>query len=235
MLGIMNYLGNPCQAPQRYINHCEDWHQQRQIKLGTTHAKSYMKRQMPSRLRYSLSSTVKKNLILRNWCIRCRIRDRFSTGHRHLWFPWDETPDNIALHPMAFAYEPHQHRSKVQQHREALGILHGLEKFHHCCFNCKVSIIKDHKPLVAVFKKAVATLLQRLQWFLLCINQWRIRILYKPGLWLHTTYWLCSYTHSEGKDEEIAGMSLTIDAVEACTDIPECMIVEEMQHRQMVT
>ena len=46
--------------------------------------------------------------------------------------------------------------------REALGILYGLEKFHHYCFKREVSIITDHKPLVVIFKKDVATLLQRL-------------------------------------------------------------------------
>ena len=41
--------------------------------------------------------------------------------------------------------------------REALGILHGLKKFHHYCFAREVSIIINHKPLVAIFKKDVTT------------------------------------------------------------------------------
>ena len=36
---------------------------------------------------------------------------------------------------------------------EALGILHVLERFCHYCFAREVSIITDHKPLVAIFKK----------------------------------------------------------------------------------
>ena len=47
--------------------------------------------------------------------------------------------------------------------REVLGILHGLEKFHHYCFTCEVSVITDHKPMVAIFKKNVASLSQRLK------------------------------------------------------------------------
>ena len=47
--------------------------------------------------------------------------------------------------------------------REALGILHGLEKFHHYYFAKKVSIITNHKLLMIIFKKDVATLSQRLQ------------------------------------------------------------------------
>ena len=34
--------------------------------------------------------------------------------------------------------------------REALGILNGLEKFHHNYFAKKVYVSSDHKPLVAM-------------------------------------------------------------------------------------
>ena len=47
--------------------------------------------------------------------------------------------------------------------REVLGILHGLEKFNHYCFVREVSIIPEHKPLVAIFKKEVATISQGIQ------------------------------------------------------------------------
>ena len=35
--------------------------------------------------------------------------------------------------------------------RGALGILHGLKKFHHYCFAREVLVITDHKQLVAIF------------------------------------------------------------------------------------
>ena len=47
--------------------------------------------------------------------------------------------------------------------REALGILHGLKKFHHYCFMRKVHVINNHKPLVSIFKKDLAMLLQQIQ------------------------------------------------------------------------
>ena len=53
----------------------------------------------------------------------------------------DVVPDNTILCPVAFA-------SNIE--REALGILHGLKKFHHYCFAREVLIITDHKPLVAI-------------------------------------------------------------------------------------
>ena len=47
--------------------------------------------------------------------------------------------------------------------RETLGILYGLEKFHHYCFAREVSIIMDYKPLIAILKKDITTLSQRHQ------------------------------------------------------------------------
>ena len=71
-------------------------------------------------------------------------------------------PDNIILHPITFASKSlmgAEHRySNIEC--EALGILHGLEKFHHYCFGKEVLMITDHKPLVSMFKKDVATLSQ---------------------------------------------------------------------------
>ena len=39
----------------------------------------------------------------------------------------------------------------------------------------------DHKPLVVIFKKDIATLSQQIQHILLRIYQYRVRILYKPA------------------------------------------------------
>ena len=41
--------------------------------------------------------------------------------------------------------------------------------------------------------------------------------------------WLSRHNNNEGKDEEILGMSLIINAVETCTDIPKCMMAEEIR------
>ena len=44
--------------------------------------------------------------------------------------------------------------------REAMGILHGLKKFHHYCFAREVGIIINCRPLVAMLKKDIANLSQ---------------------------------------------------------------------------
>ena len=58
-------------------------------------------------------------------------------------------PDNTILHPIAFASKSltgaEWRYSNIE--REALGILHILEKFHHYCFGREVLIITDHNHL----------------------------------------------------------------------------------------
>ena len=97
---------------------------------------------------------------------------------------WDEISDNKAFFPIAFSSKSLSSTewwySNVEW--EALGILHGLQKFHHYCFTKEVYIITDHKPLVAMASKDVATLSQWLQYIMLCIHQYSMCLLYKPDL-----------------------------------------------------
>ena len=79
--------------------------------------------------------------------------------------PRDILPDNTILRPFTFARKSlnSMEQGYSNMEREALGILCGLERFHHYCFAREVSIITDYMPLVAIFKKDVATLSQRIQ------------------------------------------------------------------------
>ena len=74
--------------------------------------------------------------------------------------PKDNAPDNTILRPILFTSKTltsaEQKYSNIE--RGALGILHGLNKFHHYWYVREISIITDHQPLVAIFKKDVATL-----------------------------------------------------------------------------
>ena len=80
-------------------------------------------------------------------------------------FPRDKAPDNSILRPIAFASNrlSSAERRYSNIEREALGTLHNLKKFHHYCFVREVSIITDHQPLVAIFRKDIAMLSQRIQ------------------------------------------------------------------------
>ena len=144
----------------------------------------------------------------------------------------DIVPDNAILHPITFAGKGltgAEHRySNIE--REALSILHGLKKYHHYCFAREVHIITNHKPLVAIFKKDVATLLQCIQHILLKIHQYRVQILYKPGPKIFIADWLSQHYHEEGKDKPIRDMDIRIDTTQSMTDISECISISQIQH-----
>ena len=144
----------------------------------------------------------------------------------------DEAPDNTTHCPIAFASKSLTGAecwySKLE--REALGIIHGLEKFHHYCFAREVLTISNHKPLVAIFKKDVAILLQCIQCILLKIYQHRVWIIYKPGPEIFIADWLSQHNHKEGKDKPIKDMDIRIDAIQSATDIPECVLIKQIQH-----
>ena len=140
-------------------------------------------------------------------------------------------PDNTILCPITFASKSlmgAEHRySNIKC--EALSILHGLEKFHHYCFGREVLMITDHKPLVSMFKKDVATLSQCIQCILLKIHQYGVQIIYKPGPEIFIADWLSRHNHTEEKDKPIKGMDIHMDAIQATTEMPECVSVAEIQ------
>ena len=109
----------------------------------------------------------------------------------------DTAPDNTILVSKSLT-GAEQRYSNIKC--KALGILHGLEKFHHYCFSREVIVITDHKRLVSVLKKDVATLSQQIQHILLKIHQCRVQIIYKPGSDIFIADWLSRHNHTEGKD-----------------------------------
>ena len=112
---------------------------------------------------------------------------------------------------------------------KVLGILHGLEKFHHYCFGREVLVIMDHKPLVSIFKKDVATLSQHIQCILLKIHLYRVQIIYKPGPEIFIANWLSRHNHTEGKDKPMKGMDIWVDTIQTAMDMPECISMAEIQ------
>ena len=140
-------------------------------------------------------------------------------------------PDNTILCPITFVSKSltgmECRYSNIKC--KALGILHGLDKFHHYCFGREVLIITDHKLLVSMFKKDVATLSQHIQCILLKIHQYRVQIIYKPGPGIFIADWLLRQNHTEGKDKPIKGMEIQVDMIQTMTDMPECVSMAEIQ------
>ena len=108
-------------------------------------------------------------------------------------------PYNSILRPIAFASKSisSTEREYSNIEREALDKLYGLKKSYHYCCAREVIIITDHKPLVAIVKRDVETLSHRLQWILLRIHQYRVRIIHKLRSGLFIADWLSRQNHKE--------------------------------------
>ena len=70
-----------------------------------------------------------------------------------MWVLKDDAPDNTALHPIALASRSLS--SAKTQYRGSM-YTYDVESFHQYSFTYEVSVITDHKPLVAILKKGCA-------------------------------------------------------------------------------
>ena len=65
--------------------------------------------------------------------------------------------------------------------RELLGVVGALEKFHYFTFGQPVTILTDHKPLIAIAKKALVNAPPRPQRLLLRLNSYNATLSWIPG------------------------------------------------------
>ena len=113
----------------------------------------------------------------------------------------------------------------IQQYRKkTLGLLHSLLNFQNSLAR-EVQVITDYKPLVSISKKDIATCSERSQCILQKIHQYRIYIKNKLGTDLYITDWQLRQNDAENRDEEIAGLHLSINATDLATEMPTCMRV----------
>ena len=75
----------------------------------------------------------------------------------------------------------------------------------------------------------MATLSQCIQCILLKNHQYRVHIIYKLEPEIFTADWLSQNNHKEGKDKPIKDMEIRIDAIKSVTDIPECILISQIQ------
>ena len=118
---------------------------------------------------YPWNSTMRRAAVSRNRCFGCQSENKSSASEGQ----------NMDVNRMKCPNMQHhgqyhlQARAEMQLSnikRENLGILQGLEKFHCYCLTCKVSVIRDHKMLVAIFKI--------FKWNVVSLSQGLQRILY---------------------------------------------------------
>ncbi len=68
-----------------------------------------------------------------------------------------------------------------QIEKELLALVFGLEHNHQYVYGRKITLWTDHKPLVSISRKPLATAPKRLQRLLLRLQQYDTEIHYKPG------------------------------------------------------
>ena len=79
-------------------------------------------------------------------------------------------------------------RNYAQIEKEMLAIVFGLEKFHHCTYGVPgITVVTNHKPLVAITNKPLSKAPRRLQAMLLRLQPYSIKVEYQPGSTLAIT------------------------------------------------
>ena len=72
-------------------------------------------------------------------------------------------------------------RKYSQIRKKLLAQVFGMEHNHHHVYVQKVILWTDHKPLVSISQKPLASVFKRLQCLLLQLQQYDCKIYYKPG------------------------------------------------------
>ena len=72
-------------------------------------------------------------------------------------------------------------RHYAQIEKEMLSVLLGLSKFHHYTSGRDVTVVTDHKPLVAIRATPLGKASKRLQHMLLKPHEYSYQLTYKPG------------------------------------------------------
>ena len=69
----------------------------------------------------------------------------------------------------------------AQIEKEMLAVVFGLERFRHYTYGRKVTVVTDHKPLVAICCKPLSKAPKRLQSMLLKVQEYNFEVIFKPG------------------------------------------------------
>ena len=104
-----------------------------------------------------------------------QVREEMNYSH-------DKVPDNVILCQIVFPIKCVLSAEQwyINIKHKALGTLFGLQKLNHYYFVKEIYTVTDHKPLLTIVSKDVATLSQQLQCIMLHIHQYIVYILYKP-------------------------------------------------------
>jgi hypothetical protein len=126
-------------------------------------------------------------------------------------------------HPIAFASRAltDAETRYAQIEKELLAILFACEKFTQFVYGRCTTVHSDHKPLEAIFKKALSQTTPRLQRMLLRLLKFELNVIYTPGKQMHLAdtlsraYLITPQTHAEreiAEDIEVTVHTLLNDS-----------------------
>ena len=119
-----------------------------------------------------------------------------------------------------------------QIEKELLAQVFGLENNHQYVYGRKVVLFTDHKPLVSISRKPLASVPKRLQSLLLRLQHYDVEIRYRPGREMYLADTLSRAYQSPGPDDsqrsEIEKEEESIHAVDYLA-IPEHQLSEIKQ------
>ena len=117
--------------------------------------------------------------------------------------------------PIAFASksltETESRYSNIEH--EMLGIVWGLEKFHHYVFGRSIKVQTDHKPLVSIMRKNLVNATPRLARMLIRTQPYNIDVEYVPGKQIQLADALSRITPLDKK--AVVGLDLSVHEVRA--------------------
>ena len=91
--------------------------------------------------------------------------------------------DRSSLYPIAYGSKSltdAETRYAIIEHK-LLGVVGGLEKFNYFTFGRPVTVLTDHKPLIAILKKSLVNAPPRLQQLLLRLANYNVELQWIPG------------------------------------------------------
>ena len=151
-------------------------------------------------------------LTLKDWCIRCQPWTQTIAGNRwHDFWAWWYCA-------LLQQYKMRGPKSSKQA-RKILPLL--------LCWN--VWVITDHKPIVTIISKSVATFSQWLQGIMIHIHQYRVCIIYTFDPDLYIVDHLSCNNHTENRDQEIICMNINMYTISTLVSIPVCTSIEDIQ------
>ena len=84
--------------------------------------------------------------------------------------------------------------------REMLGVVFSVLHFKHFTYDCKVTVITDHKPLITLFRKNIAASSPRLSRMLIKIIDFQIDLQHQEGTKMHLSDAISRFNTHDSKD-----------------------------------